>query len=91
MPVAVAADRQRVDRIHLVAGGQQRTHQQPPVGLDADNHLTGILGMPGEQVVQLGHPAQPIGDATLGQHRALLIQQAHVVVALGPVHPYQQH
>ena len=28
MPVAVAADLQRVDRIHLVAGRHQRTHQQ---------------------------------------------------------------
>jgi hypothetical protein len=74
VPVAVATDRQRVDPIHLVAGGQQRTDQQSTVGLDPDHHLAGILGMPGKQRVQLGHAAEPVGDAALGQHRALLVQ-----------------
>jgi hypothetical protein len=91
VPVAVAADRQRVDPRDLVAGGQQRPHQQPPVGLDADHDLLGVLGMAGHQRVQLGHAGQPLRDPALGQHRALLIQQAEVVVALGPVHPYKQH
>lgn len=91
MPVAVAADRQRVDPIHLVAGGQQRPNQQPPVGLDPDHDLLGILGIAGKQSVQLGDADQPIGDAALGQHRALRVEQADVVVPLGPVHSDEQH
>jgi hypothetical protein len=47
--------------------------------------------MAGKQCVQLSDADQPIGDAALGQHRALLIQQADVVVPLGPVHSDEQH
>jgi len=37
----------RVDRIDLVAGGQQRPDQQAPVGLDPNRDLRWILGMGG--------------------------------------------
>jgi hypothetical protein len=45
VPAAVAADSLWVDRIHLVAGGQQRADQQAPVGLDANRDLRRGLGM----------------------------------------------
>lgn len=47
--------------------------------------------MLGHQRVQLGHAAETVGDAARSEHRALLVKQAHVMVALGPVHPYEQH
>jgi hypothetical protein len=50
---AVAAHGMRVDRIHLVASGQQRPDQQPPVGLDPDHHLRWVLGMGSHQGMQL--------------------------------------
>ena len=30
---------QRVDRKHHIAGGQQRLHPRPPLGLNSDQHL----------------------------------------------------
>jgi hypothetical protein len=51
VPVAVAAHGVRIDRIYLVAGGQQRPDEQPPVGLDPDRHLRRVLGMGSHQRV----------------------------------------
>jgi hypothetical protein len=87
LPAAVAAHHLRVDRIHLVAGRQQRPDQQPPVGLDPHRHLCWLLGMGGHQRVQLAHARRPIGDPPGGQHGSVLIQQAQVMVAFAPVHP----
>jgi hypothetical protein len=47
--------------------------------------------MAGKQGVQFDDAAQPIGDAALGQHRALRVEQADVVVPLGPIHSDEQH
>jgi hypothetical protein len=49
--VAVPGHRQRVDRIHLIAGGDQRSHPQAAVGFDPNHHLIGILSMRGDQLV----------------------------------------
>ena len=43
--VAVAGHRQRVDGVHLIARRGQRVHPQAPVGLDADHHLAGFVGV----------------------------------------------
>jgi hypothetical protein len=58
MPLAVLAGRQWVDRMDLVAGRDQRTDQQAPVGLDPHDDLRGVVGMLGQQPVQ---PATPSG------------------------------
>jgi hypothetical protein len=68
---AVVADHLGVDRIDLVAGGQQRTDQQAAVGLDPDRHLSRLLGMGGDQLVQLSYPGQPIVDPVGGEHAAV--------------------
>jgi hypothetical protein len=65
-PAAVAADDLRIDRVHLVAGRQQRSDQQAPVGLNADRDLRRVLGMGSHQDVQLLHPGQPVRDPTDG-------------------------
>jgi hypothetical protein len=41
--------------------------------------------------VQPGHPSHPIGDPLAGQHAPVGSHHAHVVVALGPIDPDQQH
>jgi hypothetical protein len=42
---AVTADNLGIDRIDLVAGGQQRPDQQAPVGFDPDRRLSWVLNM----------------------------------------------
>ena len=91
VPAAVAADGLWVDRIDLATGGQQRSDQQAPVGLNADRDLRRVLGMAGQQGVQLTHACQAVKDPTDGQHGAVLVQQAQVMVALAPVDPKEQH
>jgi hypothetical protein len=88
---AVAAHHLRVDRVDLVAGGQQGSDQQAPVGLDPDRHLGRVLGVGGDQRVQLPDPGQPVGNPPNREHVAVLVQQAQVMVALAPVHPDKQH
>jgi hypothetical protein len=56
MAAPVAADHLGVDRIDLVAGRQQRTDQQAPVGLNPDRYLPRLLGMGRDQGVQLANP-----------------------------------
>jgi hypothetical protein len=91
VPAAVAAHRVRVDRVHLVTGGQQRAHQQPPVGLDPYRHLGWALSMSSHQRVQLAHARQPIGDPPSRQHHPVLVEQAQVMVILAPVDSNKQH
>jgi hypothetical protein len=91
VPIAVAADRQRVDRIDLVAGRDERAGQQPTVGLDPDHHLPGHLGMLADQLVQPSDPGQVITDPAPGQDAAILGQDTEVMVSLGPIDPNEQH
>ena len=91
MAAAVAAHHLWIDRIHLVAGGQQRPHQQAPVGLNPDRHLCRVLGMGGHQGVQLAHAGQAVADPPGGQHGPILVQQAQVMVGLAPVDPQEPH
>jgi hypothetical protein len=81
----------RVDRIDLVAGGQQATDQQPTVGLDPHRDLPWVLGMGGHHHVQLGHAGEPVRNPAGGQHRSVLVKQAQVMVGLAPVHANKQH
>ena len=59
--VAVVGHRQRVDRIHLIAGGGQRPHPQPAVGFDADHRLFRYLGVGRDQLVQPADTGQSLG------------------------------
>jgi hypothetical protein len=88
---AVTADNLGIDRIDLVAGGQQRPDQQAPVSLDPHHDLRRVLGMGRHQRVQLPHPRQAIRDPPGGQDAAVLVEQAQVMVALTPVHSQKQH
>lgn len=89
--LSIAAGRQRIDRDHLVAGRHQRPDQQASVGLDPDHHLGRVARIHRDELVQPGHPGHPIGDSLTGQHAPVGGHQAHVMVALGPIDPDQQH
>jgi hypothetical protein len=60
MAVAVAADRQWVDRIDLVASGHQGADEQATVGLGPDHHLGRILHLAGQQLMHQPQPGQPL-------------------------------
>ena len=91
VPLPVAAGRQRIDRIHPVAGPDQRADQQAPVGLDPDHHLGRFLRPRAHQLVQPGHPGHPISDPLAGQHASVGGHDAHIMVALRPIDPDKQH
>ena len=54
MAIAVAAHRQGVEAVDPVAGPHQRVDEQAAIDLDADHDLIGLLGVIGDQAVQLG-------------------------------------
>jgi hypothetical protein len=91
MAFPVAAGRQRVDRHHLVARRHQRPDQQPTVQLDTDDHLRRLADVVGDQRVQLGEAGDPIGHPPAAEHHPGLVQHAHLVVGLGPVHADKDH
>jgi len=76
-------------RHYLIASGDQRPDQQPPVGLDPDHHLRWLLRPGGNQLVQPGHPGHPVSDPLAGQHAPVGRHHAHIMVALGPINPNQ--
>jgi hypothetical protein len=84
--VAVAGHGHRVDREHLAAGGAQAGHQQATTGFDRDRdrRVRRVAGV-GEQLQQQPVAAHVVTDAPLGDQPAILVDEGHVVVVLGPV------
>ena len=91
MAVAIAGDRQRVDREHLIPGRAQRRHPQPAIGFDTDHHLAGLLDMGGYQLVEPSDAGQPFGQPTRRQPRPVSIHHVNVVVILRPIVPDKYH
>ena len=89
--LAIAGSRHRVDRVELIAGGDQRVHEQAAVGLDADHDRLVLAGVLGDELVQLGDPDHAVGDPTLCEHRPVACHHAAVVVVLGPAHSDKEH
>jgi hypothetical protein len=55
VPLPVAGGRHRDHRHHHIAGGDQRPHEQAPIGLCGNDHLGRIVGPRRHQVVKAGH------------------------------------
>jgi hypothetical protein len=94
VPLAVAGDLDRVDRIHLVARGEQCLDPRAPVGLDADHDLVrlGVLGrVGGGQLVQSPDPVHAFAQPCPGQPPAQVVNQLDIMVAFGPIVPNKQH
>jgi hypothetical protein len=89
--VAVAVHRHRVDRVHLVAGSDQRADQQPAVGLDPDHDLVRLLGMTRDALVEPADTGRTVTDLELLQRGPLGVEDAHLVGVLGPVDPNVDH
>jgi hypothetical protein len=61
----VAGYLRRIDRVDGAAGGDQRLHPRPAIGLDADDDLVrpGVgIEMVGDQRVQRGQPLHAPGN-----------------------------
>ena len=89
--VAVAGDREGVDRVDLIAGGGQRLHPQAAVGFDADHDLTCLFGVAGYQFVQLPDAGQPLGEPPRCQPSPGLVHQMDIVMVFGPIISDEDH
>lgn len=87
MPIAIAVDRQRVDGENLIAGRDKSTDQQPTVKLDPDDGVLGFVDVVCDHLVKLGDPLDTVCDAAPCEDRAFLLDDADIVVLLGPVDP----
>jgi hypothetical protein len=79
----VAGHLQRVDRIHLITGGDQRHHPQAPIGLNPNHHLLRLgilLELLRDQLVQPSDPSDPLGQPGPTQPPTGLVLQLHIMV-----------
>jgi hypothetical protein len=90
----VAGHLQRVDRIRLVAGCDERLHPWTAVGFDADHDLRRLViaaQMLPDHRVQPGDSRDSLRKLCPAQHPSGLVLQLHIVVLLGSVVPDEQH
>ena len=59
--VPVARHRQRVDRVHDVAGSDQRLDPHTPLGLDPHDHLARVVRVIGDHGVQCRYAFETLG------------------------------
>ena len=74
-----------------VTRGEERLHPEATVGLDPHHHLPRLVRQPGQQLVQLADPLDPLGEAAPRQPGPRLVHHLDVVVALGPIVPHEDH
>jgi hypothetical protein len=91
--IPVSGRRQRIDRIHPVAGGQQRLHPRPPIRLDTDHHVgrLTVAEIVGHQRMQRRHPGHTLGQPATSQPSTGLVLDLHVVMRFRPVITDEQH
>jgi hypothetical protein len=83
--LAVAGHGPWVNREHHEPGSPQRRHEQPFVAFDRDLDCGRLGRMFGQQLDQLAEAGDVVADPCPGHHRAVVVHDRHVVVALGPV------
>ncbi len=91
MAVSISTRSQGIDGEDLIAGGQQGADQQPAVSLDADHNRGRLLGVLGDEGVQLTDALKPLVNSSLGQHLPALVDQADVVVGFRPIDSDKDH
>ena len=93
VPVPVPRRLERVDRIHGVAGRDQRLHPRTTIGLDPDQHLLrpGVrVEMISDQLMEPADPRQPFRQPAPRQPTTRLVDDLDVVMGLSPVVPHEQ-
>jgi hypothetical protein len=91
MAIAVASQRQRINREQLIARRDQRSHPQPTIGFNADHHLLRLISMPRDQLVQLADAGQSFGQSPRRQPLTRLIHQIHIVMLFGSIIANEDH
>lgn len=93
VPFAVPGRRERVDRIHLIAGREQRLHPRTPVGLDPHHHRARLClaEMIRDQRVQGCDPRDAVRQPAPGQPAPVTVLHLNVVMGFGPVITDEQH
>jgi hypothetical protein len=92
MAVPVTRHRHGVDGIDVVAGAEQRSHEQTPVDLDADDHALFVISTHRcHQRMELAHSRDRVWHPTFGEHLPVLGHHADVVMVLSPVHSHKEH
>ncbi len=89
--VAVTRDRERVDRVHLIAGRDQRLDPQAAIGLDADHHLSGFISVIGDELMERANPRKSLRQSSSRELLAALVHQMNVVMIFCPVVTDEQH
>jgi len=89
--VPVSIHRQRIDGVHGVARNYEGAHQQPAVEFDADRDLGRLPSVRRHHLMQAGKALDALWHAPLGQRLPACVHHTHVVVALGPVDPDEDH
>jgi hypothetical protein len=86
VPVSVAGDGHRVDRVDLPAGGAQARDEQAAAGFDRDRdrRLGAVTGV-GEQLQQQRESVRVVADTSLGDQLAVGVDERHVVMVFGPI------
>ena len=88
MPLPVASDSQRVDRIDLPTSAPQTRDHQTARRLDRDRDgFVLVVAMLGEYLEQQLIAEVVVDDPPSGQHNPALVNERHVVVVFGPVGP----
>jgi hypothetical protein len=78
-------------REHEVSGCDERGDEQSTIGLDPDDHLTWILDVGTDHVVEARDPVHAFGKSSTPKAFSVLIHHVHVVMGLGPVHSDKDH
>ena len=77
--------------MHLVARRHERTHERPTIELDPDHDLAGFGHVRFDELVDPLETRDAFGHSTRGEHTALGIFDADVVMGLGPIDPDVEH
>jgi hypothetical protein len=85
MPVTVSADGEWVDRVHRVSGGHHALHEQAAIGLDADDDRLRAVSMSGNELVDTSQSFDPLRNPCASQALTGLVEQAEIVMILGPI------
>jgi hypothetical protein len=89
--VAIARDRERVDRVQLIARREESLHPQATIRFNADHDLVRIFRMVGDELVEGADTHKPLGQSPSRDLLACLVHQMNVVMVFCPVVADEQH
>ena len=86
VPFPIPRRRHRVHGEHRVPGRHQCPDEQPTVGLGGDHHVSRLVAVGGDQLVEPGHTLNAVGQSAASQAgRPAVVLDVHVVMILGPI------